>query len=108
MVCRGSLVLLAFAASACGDDAAEQRTRAAAKEQWVQRVTAELDAPLKSRSWKVGENEVVAFEAPYSTSAGRYVERKRCVVWRDTEFKTSSISCGGPDELDLESLTTER
>lgn len=44
------------------------------------------------RTYRYGNGELQVFEVPSADRLG-YVEHQRCFVWRDTEFKSSTISC---------------
>lgn len=45
------------------------------------------------RSYRFDGNELKVIEVPVKDSAG-FVDLTRCYVWRDAEFRTSSLSCG--------------
>lgn len=45
------------------------------------------------RSYRFDGNELKIIEVPVKDSSG-FVDLTRCYVWRDAEFRTSSLSCG--------------
>lgn len=47
----------------------------------------------------VNGNQIVVVEIP--SKDGKYTDIQKCYVWRDAEFKTSSMSC--PSEQTVES-----
>ncbi len=51
------------------------------------------------RSYRLDGGELKVIDVPVAASA-RYFESQRCFVWRDLEFKTSSISCAAAAEVD--------
>lgn len=47
-----------------------------------------------SQSHRVGKSgELVVLQVPLATANGLLVETQQCFVWRDTEFRTASMSC---------------
>ena len=64
-------------------------------------VAAAINKPLSPRVLQAGAHELVVLDVP-SAQGRTLVERQRCYVWRDAEFKTATISCpGGETSLDL-------
>lgn len=57
----------------------------------AERLEEQLARPIRSRTWRVGEHELVLVEAPASNGAD--VVLKQCFVWRDASFKVSSMQC---------------
>jgi hypothetical protein len=51
-----------------------------------------LKTPPASRTYQMTGGELRVFEIPTKDKAG-FLELQHCFVWRDTEFKTSSINC---------------
>lgn len=45
------------------------------------------------RSYRFDGNELKIIEVPVKDSSG-FIDLTRCYVWRDAEFRTSSLSCG--------------
>jgi hypothetical protein len=65
----------------------------------------QLSQAPKTRSYKVGAHELMVVDLP--VQSGRvFVERQRCFVWRDSEFRTASMSCEADSDLDTDSLDT--
>lgn len=63
---------------------------------------AKLAAPPGTRIHQVGGNQLVVLDVPVPGIAGIVVERQRCFVWRDAEYKTASLSCPHPPEASLD------
>lgn len=60
-----------------------------------------VNSPLTLRVLQAGAHELVVLDVP-SAQRGTLVERQRCYVWRDSEFKTATISCpSGEASLDM-------
>lgn len=89
------LVLLVLAG--CGGPPAEaprsKPARAAAAEKRLQ------EGPT-ARTYPVRGGELLVIEVPVKDLTGG-VDTQRCYVWRDLEFKTSTLSCGQQPDVVL-------
>lgn len=90
------LLLVLPLLAACGQPAEQSKpkpvARAAAAEKRLQ------EGPT-ARTHAVRGGELLVIEVPVKDFTGS-VDNQRCYVWRDQEFRTSSISCGAqPDVL---------
>ena len=86
-----ALVLL----SACSGDqkvatTAEKKVARAAKVQQA------LSLPATQTIHHINGNQLIVIDFPVRM-ANDFADMKRCFVWRDEEFKTSSISCEQED-----------
>ena len=54
--------------------------------------------PIQPRVYEIGGNQLIAFAVSTADSDG-YIDERKCFVWRDYEFKTSTMSCGSPDPV---------
>jgi hypothetical protein len=50
------------------------------------------------RIYPVGKNELVVIEVPVADNS-HFVEKQRCFVRRDAEFKQATMSCGQQLEI---------
>jgi hypothetical protein len=87
---KHALILLLLALSGCKDAPADnkQAKKQAMKEQ-AKLVVSKTPQP---RTYNFDGHQLVVVDIPSADEAG-YVEVQKCYVWRDVEFKTSSISC---------------
>jgi hypothetical protein len=85
----------------CADRGSEDRRAVEASARAQMEANTKAAAPLLPRILRAGDHQVVVVEVP-SVMLGTMIERQRCFVWRDAEFKTASISCPNDDSsLDL-------
>lgn len=60
----------------------------------IQAARKQIDLPIVPRTLQVGDNQVQVIDIPSMVSPRlSLVEARRCYVWRDLEFRTSSITC---------------
>jgi len=90
------LIALLLAGCSGGEPAKPVRTKA----QRLQDAELALSKTPVPRVYRMGGNELQVVEFPVADPGG-WVERQRCFVWRDAEFRTASISCGQAPELVL-------
>ena len=98
----GSLVILVavgLAAVGCEKRPTDVEARRA-REVDVAQLAAEANKPVVPRVLAAGNHQVVVIEVP-SVVLDVMVERQRCYVWRDMEFKTASMSCPGDRQGDI-------
>jgi len=65
-------------------------------EQRKQAVSDVVNAGPQTKLWSTPHGEVIELSIPSASIGGRFVEYKRCIVWRDPITATSAISCPGP------------
>ena len=58
------------------------------------------NSPAQSVTREINGNQIVSIQLPV-IRYGALVEVQHCFVWRDREFKTSSLSCPGGTDMDL-------
>lgn len=89
------LIVLACAllATGCGKSAETERAeREKRKEERAAQAESKLNAPLGVRVHQTDKGEVLSIAVPYKDEFG-FVKLQPCFVWRDKEFKTSTLSC---------------
>ena len=94
------LIAAAALLSGCADD---DINTAAARKAHQDKRQAKADAALSKtpvpRTYSMQGNQLQVVEVPVADKYG-YVESKRCFIFRDQEFKQSTMSCGQqPDVL---------
>ena len=66
-----------------------------------------ISKPLSPRMLQAGAHQLVVLDVPSvgvgsSVTMGWWIEKQRCYVWRDAEFKTATISCpSGAKDIDF-------
>ena len=58
----------------------------------------QLVKPPVPRTYTIQGNQLQVIEVPVADSSG-FVDQQRCFIYRDAEFKTSSISCESRPEV---------
>jgi hypothetical protein len=94
---RLPLLLAALLLVSCSQEAPRVANRTPAE----RAVLAEkkLAVPPVPRTYPVGQNELVVVDVPVADGQ-HFVDRQRCFIYRDAEFKQSTMSCGQqPDTL---------
>lgn len=67
----------------------------------IQAARKQIDLPIVPRTLQVGDNQVQVIDIPSMVSPRlSLVEARRCYVWRDLEFRTSSITCPVDGEVE--------
>lgn len=92
------LILLAVAlvVAGCGDTVAEKtRLSRQKREESAQLLLSKTPQP---QVYYLDGNELKVIEVPVRDSTGN-VDVQRCFLWRDQEFKTSTLSCGQMPEV---------
>ena len=89
--------LIATAALSClvacdRDSEKRQVARTAERLKSEERAKATVAAPITPRTLQVGQHQVLVIDVP-SVQFGTFIENQRCYVWRDAEFRVSSMSC---------------
>ncbi len=105
MSLRATLVVTiigSLLAAGCGPSDTERKAeREKNKQRRAAKIAKQLSEPVKATHHAVGPHEIISVAVPYDGGYGSFVEVQRCFIWRDAEFKTSSIACPSPAELDL-------
>ena len=83
------------AVAGCSDETPKPRSTRAERAAKAEELL--LKTPLP-RTYAIGANQLLVLEIPVKDSTN-FVDIQRCFVWRDTELKTSSISCGQQPEI---------
>ena len=97
-------LLLGVAAMAVGCDRSPSRAELAVEDRkQSEDMQARIKRPLEPRVLAAGAHQVHVVDIP-SADFGVLVSMQRCYVWRDSEFKTSSMSCPSHDHT----LDTQR
>lgn len=87
------LIAATLTLAGCGKAASEKPAKT--RQQRAAEAQAQLEKGPAVRTHKVDGGELKVIDTPVSDIPG-LVETQRCFVWRDTELKTSSISCPQP------------
>jgi hypothetical protein len=83
-----SRFLIAMAALGClvACDRTAERLKSEA------RAKVKAASPITPRTVQVGQHQLLVIDVP-SVELGIFIENQRCYVWRDAEFRVSSMSC---------------
>lgn len=79
----------------CGDRPSKEhadKEAAARTAQLEKRAAQEMARPLKPRVLAAGAHQVLVLDVPVR-STSYSIDYRRCIVWRDLEFKTAALSC---------------
>ena len=76
----------------------EPRPSKASREKRIAQAQEILAKTPVPRTYRYGDGELMVLDIPSANGSG-FVESQRCFIWRDTELKTSSLSCPGPSDL---------
>lgn len=79
---------------ACSDAPAPVKAARPDKALAVEAAMSQAPVP---RTYRYTDGEMRVFEVP--VDSGGFLDRQRCVVWRDEVYKTASISCGQQPEV---------
>ena len=92
------ILLSALVLIGCRGDAPADKPRMSKKER-AEAAELALSRTPDVRTYRIDGNELKVFEVPVKDSSN-FVDVQRCFVWRDAEYRTSTISCGQqPDVL---------
>lgn len=69
-----------------------ENARAAKKAARMESAERALSATPPMRTYRYESGQLLVLEIPFKDSSGE-LETHRCLVWRDAEFKSSSLSC---------------
>lgn len=93
----GAILLIGVFWVSMWSDSTATRNAAAQASAHVARQPVPVD--VQSRAMPVGSNELLVLDVPSrATPEAPIVEIQRCYVWRDADFKTSSLTCPSSDE----------
>jgi hypothetical protein len=84
----------------CGD--AEPAKPKVTRKQRIEAAEIELGKTPPARTYRYADGELRVLEVPVKDITGD-IERQRCFVWRDAEFRTAAVSCGQMPEVVLPS-----
>jgi len=103
----GAAIVCSWMLAACLGHSDSERKEASAKREAKREAATvkRLNAPIEPRIQKVGPGELIAFDVPMKQHGIIYLQH--CVVWRDVEFKSSSVHCSANEDLDLDSLSAK-
>lgn len=90
------LLLATLLLASCTPDAPKVANRTPAER--AARAEEKLVVLPPPRTYPVGQNELLVMEVPVADS-DHFVDKQRCFVWRDAEFKQSTMSCGQQPEI---------
>lgn len=76
--------------SGCGEVSSEKPRKT--RKDRLEAADAVLNQTPEPRTYRIDGNELKVIEVPTSGVAG-YVSTQRCLVWRDTEFRSVTMSC---------------
>lgn len=96
---RIALLAAALVLTGCGQSKPE--TPAKTRQQRAADTAAKLDKGPATRTHKVDGGEVKVLDVPVPGPVGLMVKKQQCIVWRDAEYRTASISCPHPPEIAL-------
>ena len=66
-----------------------------------------VSAGPQLNTWQTAEGTAISVAIPRPSASGRFVDVKKCIVWRDAVTKNASLHCDR-DELDLDNQSTEK
>lgn len=96
---RPCILLIALAVSAC--DSAPPPAHAATRKERRQDAEAVVSKKPEPFVYSYTEGELRVYDVPTLAPGSALVESQKCFVWRDREFRTSTISCPQPPEVVL-------
>lgn len=82
----------------CDNGKTEKRAERLAKEQ--KEFTEKMATISSPREYQVNGHQLLVVKIPVD-SFGVDVDYQRCFIWRDQEFKTATMQCEQPPEMDL-------
>lgn len=86
-------LLILLAVAGCSNNTGEApATSKASREKRLEKSEVALSKTPVPRTYTIQGNQLQVLNIPVLNDSG-FVEMQRCVVWRDAEFKTASISC---------------
>ena len=80
---------------ACGDN--PKPDRAAKKQERIEQAKGILAKTPQPRTYNFDGNQLVVVGIPLADDHG-FIDVQRCYVWRDAEYKTSTLSCPSAQE----------
>ena len=86
------LIAAALLAGCADDDINTAAARKAHTEKRQAKAEAALSKTPVPRTYSIQGNQLQVLDIPVADSSG-FVETQRCMVWRDAEFKTATMSC---------------
>ena len=89
------LLLVALVLVGCSADAQKPPRTAKDRKEAAELQLAKTPIP---RTYRYADGELKVLDVPVADTSG-FVDRQRCFLWRDTEFKTATLSCGQQPEV---------
>lgn len=102
---RVVLIGLVLLLAACGAAEAERPRRTTKERQEAAEVLLQR-APVP-RVYRYAEGELRVLEVPVKDATGGFVDLQRCFLWRDTEFRSATVSCSYERDVLLPSAGRE-
>jgi len=93
---RFILLVSALVLAGCSDTVAEKPRKT--RQERAADAQAQLSKTPDSRTYRIEGNELRVVEVPVKDSTD-FVDIQRCFIWRDQEFKTSTMSCGQQPDI---------
>lgn len=97
---RFLLIVAALAVAGCNNTVAEKPVKP--RQQLVAENGARLNKGPVLRTHKVEGGEFKVVDMPVSGFGGLTVRNQQCIVWRDAEYRTATMSCPHPPESTLD------
>lgn len=90
------LLLVTLLVAGCSDDAPKTARKTPAER--AARAEAKLQVAPVPRTYTVGKNELLVLDVPVADGQ-HFVDKQRCFVFRDAEFKQATMSCGQQPDI---------
>ena len=84
--------------SGCGDKPPDRTTK---KQERIEQSKGILAKTPQPRTYNFDGNQLVVVGIPSADDHG-FIDVQRCYVWRDAEYKTSTLSCPSAQEVPLD------
>lgn len=84
-----TVALICLLLSACGDAKTQVTSNKAAR---IEKARQLLAHKPEQTTYTLGTNQLLVIDFPVRVNDD-FTDIKRCFVWRDTEFKTATMSC---------------
>jgi hypothetical protein len=92
------LAAVAVAVSACSDAPPSKESRQVRVQERLKKAEFTLGQTPQPRSYRFDGNELKVIDVPVADGSG-FLENQRCFVWRDSEFRTATLSCPQAQEM---------
>lgn len=97
---RARIVAIGICIALCGciGDSPPSKAKKSREQRKAEAQEAISRTPMPRR-YAIDGNQLLVVDVPVLDPGSVYVDSQRCFVWRDAEFRTSTISCPHPPEL---------